>query len=210
MKYFKNKYRIDSTRLENWNYGSEGMYFITITTKKREPFFGEIINKKMHLTELGSIAEMEWINTPMIRPNMNLKLGEFVVMPDHFHGIILIGENEFNFNSGWGIGDAQKMTGKIYETPNDSVLRDAKHSICNDKKIEIYSPKNKFGPQKNNVSSICRGFKSAVTTYARINNLRFDWQERFHDKIIRSHEEYLRTSKYIIDNPSKWGNKPKK
>ena len=54
------------------------------------------------------------------------------------------------------------------------------------------------------LASIMRGFKSAVTTFARKNDLPFDWQPRFHDHIIRNEIEYNRISNYIINNPSKW------
>ncbi len=58
--------------------------------------------------------------------------------------------------------------------------------------------KNIFGPQKHNVSSIIRGFKSSVTTYARKNNLPFNWQSRFYDHIIRNNDELNRIRKYIM------------
>ena len=50
----------------------------------------------LNSTEIGNIAHDEWFNTPHLRPDMNLELGEFVVMPNHIHGIICIGENEYN------------------------------------------------------------------------------------------------------------------
>ncbi len=56
MEKFKSKYRIPSARLINWDYGSEGMYFITICTKNREHFFGEIRNGEMQLSEIGAIV----------------------------------------------------------------------------------------------------------------------------------------------------------
>src|SRR6478609_8384557 len=96
MDKFKNKYRIPSTRLQNWNYGAMGSYFITICTKNRDHFFGEIVEKEMHLNDIGKKVEEEWLKTLELRPDMNLELGNFVVMPNHFHGILIIGENEFN------------------------------------------------------------------------------------------------------------------
>ena len=95
---YQNKYRIASARLKNWNYASSASYFITICTANREHYFGEIIEQKMNLSVLGNIVEQEWIKTIALRPDMNLSLGEFVVMPNHFHGIIFIGENEYNRN----------------------------------------------------------------------------------------------------------------
>jgi putative transposase len=50
----------------------------------------------MILSEIGKIVEQEWLKTPDMRPDMNLQLGEFAIMPNHFHAIILIGDNKYN------------------------------------------------------------------------------------------------------------------
>ena len=86
---FKNKFRIKSTRLPNWDYSSNGAYYITICTKKRECFFGEIINGKMALSEIGKTVKKFWYEIPKYFGNVILD--EFVVMLDHVHGIIIIG-----------------------------------------------------------------------------------------------------------------------
>ena len=96
MDKFQNKYRIASARLQHWDYGSPGLYFITVCTKNRKHYFGEISNDEMILNDLGFFVQSEWIKSPEIRPDMNLELGEFVVMPNHFHGIMIIGDNAFN------------------------------------------------------------------------------------------------------------------
>ena len=155
------------------------MYFITICTADRECYFGQIADGKMHPSELGKIAETEWFKTIELRPDMNLELGEFVVMPNHIHGIIIIGSNQYN---------------------NDDTMnggRDAMHGVST--KIQ-----NKFGPQSKNLASIIRGYKSAITTYARKNKILFQWQSRFHDHVIRSMDDYYRISNYIINNPAQW------
>jgi putative transposase len=65
--------------------------------------------------------------------------------------------------------------------------------------------KNKFGPQKNSLSSIIRGFKSSVTKICNELNLNdFKWQERFYDRIVRNSDELDRIRQYIINNPLKW------
>jgi REP element-mobilizing transposase RayT len=61
-----------------------------------------------------------------------------------------------------------------------------------------------FGPQSKNLASILRGYKSAVTTYARKNNIELEWQPRFHDHNIRNQGEFERISNYIRNNPEKW------
>jgi putative transposase len=182
---FNNKYRIPSARLQNWNYANEAMYFVTICTKNKENYFGKIVNTNndtnaiLQPTEIGKIAQIEWYKSIEMRPDMNLEFGEFVVMPNHIHGIIMIGANKFN---------------------TSLERRDAMHGVS----TNANEFKNKFTPQSKNLSSIIRGFKSAVTTYARKNSIEFDWQTRFHDHIIRSNDAYQRISNYIINNPRKW------
>lgn len=96
MSLFKNKYRTESCRMKNWNYGWNAPYFITVLNKKTHRFFGNIQRSEMILSDIGKIVEKEWLKTPEIRPDMNLELGEWVIMPNHFHAIISIGKNEFN------------------------------------------------------------------------------------------------------------------
>ncbi len=88
---FKNRYRIKSARLKGYDYSSNGAYFITICTKNREPFFGEIIDGEMKLSEMGKIANDCWEQIPQHFPFV--QLGEFVIMPNHVHGIVIIDKN---------------------------------------------------------------------------------------------------------------------
>jgi REP element-mobilizing transposase RayT len=136
---FLNKFRIPSARLPQWDYKNTGAYFITICTHNREHYFGEIEDEKMQLSSIGKIVETEWLKTPEIRPDMNLKLDEFVVMPNHFHGILIIGDNKFNkpirggIDDGRGSGDAMHgiSTTPIITAPfawqprfHDHIIRD--------------------------------------------------------------------------------------
>lgn len=179
---YKGKYRVDSSRLRYWDYASSGIYYITICTKKRVPFFGNIKNGRMLLSELGTIANAEWVKTFEIRKDMNLTMGEYVVMPDHFHAIVIIGKNDYNSSS-------------VDELDDNG--RDAMHCVS--------TYKNKFGPQSKNLASIVRGFKSAVTTIARKKGKEvFAWQERFYDRIIKDEEDFYYTSNYIANNPKNW------
>ena len=82
---FNNKYRVPTARLQNWNYANEAMYFITICTKNKENYFGKIVLEtqciaSLRPTEIGLMAHSEWYKTIELRPDMNLELGEFVVM----------------------------------------------------------------------------------------------------------------------------------
>jgi len=85
---FREKYRVPSSRLKNYNYGQNGAYFVTITTAGRENFFGEIQNGKMILSEMGKMAEKYWYEIPRHFPFV--RLDAFVVMPNHIHGILWI------------------------------------------------------------------------------------------------------------------------
>jgi putative transposase len=131
----------------------------------------------MKLSPIGEIAQSEWVKTLEIRLDMNLKLGEFVVMPDHLHGIIIIGENPYN-------------TG-----------RDAMHCVS----TAFHNGQNQFAPQSKNLASIIRGFKMGVTKHARLINPKFEWQPRYYDNIIRNEQSFNAISQYIRDNPLRWG-----
>ena len=89
---YQNKYRIPSARLQTWDYADEGSYFITICTKNRRHFFGDVMDGKMVLTNAGVIADILWHEIK--HHNKNIQLGEFIVMPNHIHGILILdGEN---------------------------------------------------------------------------------------------------------------------
>ncbi len=88
MTLFANKYRIESVRLKGWDYSSNGAYYITICVKNRKCVFGKKTNGKLILSDLGKTAENCWREIPRHFPFVNLD--EFVIMPNHIHGIIII------------------------------------------------------------------------------------------------------------------------
>lgn len=85
------KYRIESSRLKNWDYTTSWWYYVTINTKNHVEWFGEVQNKKMYLNEIGKIVEKEWLKTEEIRKH--IELDHYIVMPNHIHGIIIIKES---------------------------------------------------------------------------------------------------------------------
>jgi REP element-mobilizing transposase RayT len=193
---FQNKYRIPSNRAQWWNYNNNAGYFITICTANKERFFGEISNGKMHLSEIGKIAEIEWLKTTDLRPDMNLLLGEYAIMPNHFHCIIIIGKNKYNTYKSTVVATQCN----IVETQCNIVETQCIASLRRQQQP------NKFGPQSKNLASIIRGFKIGVTTNARKIQPLFTWQTRFYDRIIRDSEEYQRIADYILNNPANWQN----
>ena len=95
---FKGLYRNETFRAQWWNYNRNGAYHITICTDNRTHYFGEIKNGKMHLSEIGKLAQQFWLEIPQHFPH--IKLDEFVVMPDHFHGILISNGCKTNKNRG--------------------------------------------------------------------------------------------------------------
>ncbi len=203
---FQNTYRIPSARLPGYDYGQNGSYFITICTRNKEPYFGEIVEIKNGNIEGqnenketqngnsdGQNGNKETQNIASLQPSLLgfiadefwkripehfsfIILDEHIVMPDHLHGILHI----------------CKSVHDIVETQYF-----ASHEIEPDFK-------NKFGPQSQNISSVIRGYKAGVKSVATTNEIDFQWQSRFHDHIIRSNEELKRIRSYIMDNPANW------
>ena len=87
-----NKYHRHSLRIKKYNYSLPGAYFITICTYRKENILGYIIDGKIKLNVLGKITEREWLKTFQIREN--IQSDKFIVMPNHFHGIIVLTDNK--------------------------------------------------------------------------------------------------------------------
>lgn len=166
---FQNKYRIASARLLNWDYGWNAADFVTICTQNRECSFGDIVHK-MRLSVIGEMAKKYWLEIPQHFPFVHL--GEFVVMPNHVHGIIVIDKLD---KRGDGCDGVVGGVGFV-ETPNIAYLQQQ----------QPQQSKNKLGPQSQNLASIISGFKIGVTKNAKIIEPNFAWQPRFHDHIIGS------------------------
>lgn len=191
MEKFRNKYVIKSARLENYDYSQNGMYFVTICTKDREEFFGEIVNGKMILNEVGKIAQKCWQEIPKHFPFV--KLDRFVVMPNHVHGIV-----EIN----WNIVGESTETQDIPRVEMQNIRKVETQNFASLQADGQY--KNKFCPQSRNLASIIRGFKVGVKKYMTINEIYFAWQPRFYDHIIRNDESLEKIREYIIENPKMW------
>lgn len=88
IKSDRNLYRRRSMRLKGHDYAQAGAYFITICTRGRHCLFGQVVNSEMYLNEYERIVEREWLRNATIRPSVILD--EFVIMPNHFHGIVVL------------------------------------------------------------------------------------------------------------------------
>jgi REP element-mobilizing transposase RayT len=204
---FLGKYRNESARLHNWDYGSTAAYFITICTKDREHYLGEINDYKMQVSPAGAIANVLWYEIK--NHAKNIELGEFVVMPNHIHGILILNKNR---KDDANIGRDDAVIGRDVAVIGRDVAVIGRDVACNVPTITPsttgQSNKNEFmaaiSPKPNTVSSIIRSYKSAVTKYCNRLELDFAWQPRFYDHIIRNDESFQKISEYIKNNPSKW------
>lgn len=192
-RLFRNKYRIDTIRTKWWDYAGSGVYFITICTKNRAYHFGDIRDGIMRHSEIGAIAHRCWADIPLHFPFV--RLGEFVIMPNHVHGILIVDKS----NDGRGV-DPHSDVERHPVDPQDHA--DLQWAVQHPNAPRRSS--NRFGPQSRNLASIVRGFKTGVTKFARHHNPEFAWQSLYHDIIIRNDRAYAIISRYIRNNPKKW------
>ncbi len=80
-----------SIRLSNYDYASRGVYFVTICTHDRQKLFGYIADGVMRINDIGGIVCQEWLRSEHIR--CEIQMDEWVVMPNHMHGIVIINNN---------------------------------------------------------------------------------------------------------------------
>ena len=196
---FQNKYRIPSTRLQNWDYGHHAAYFVTICTQDRECYFGEVVNGKMNLSGIGIIADILWYEIK--NHAQNIELGEFVVMPNHVPGILILNGNNDNDGNDNDDNDGNDNN----NNGNGNVETTHALSLQSQQSQQQTIGQKRFQNQgKNTLSSIIGSYKSAVSKHAHRLGFGFAWQSRFHDHIIRYEQSYQTISEYIINNPIKW------
>ncbi|OFY20395.1 MAG: transposase [Bacteroidetes bacterium GWF2_33_38] len=174
---FQHKYRIASARLQNWDYRWNAAYFVTICTKNRDNYFGKIVNQKMELSNVGLLANVLWFE--INNHSENIELGEFVVMPNHVHGILI-------FNN--DISDGSNV--------------ETRHALS--LQTQTIGQMRFQNQGKNSLSSIVGAYKSAVTKHANRLGFDFAWQTRFHDHIVRDAKSFEKIQHYIYNNPLNW------
>ena len=180
-------HRRRSIRLKGYDYTQPGAYFVTICTHQRQPLFGRVVDGNMALNAYGEIVREEWFRTAQVRPYVELFKDEFVVMPNHIHGIIwIVARDDAPDMTHRAVGAQRRCAPTINTQPR--------------------------GVTPNNVTprslgAIVRGFKSAVTK--RINALRGTpgapvWQRNYYEHIIRDERALDAIRRYIAANPLRW------
>ena len=166
------------TRLKGCDYSQGGWYFVTFCVKNCEYLLGDIANEEIRLSEIGRMAQKCWLEIPDHFPCVILD--EFIVMPNHIHGIIVVGDNALQ---------NKDFCSAIVGNNNYCSL-----------------PQQPWQKQwARSLSSIVRGFKIGVTKWCRQNNNQhFVWQKSFYDHIIRHEKSLFKIRNYIVSNPSKW------
>ena len=180
MKYDPAKHHRRSIRLKGYDYTSPGAYFITICTHQRRCLFGNILDKTMKLSGIGLLAQACWQRLPHHCPNVTLD--EFIVMPNHIHGILFLDNGSFRDLA-----------------PAQGVLEGSKEPQLNAMSQQT--------PKSGSLGAIIRSFKSV--TSRRIGQFRDPpdcpvWQRNFYEHIIRNEAALHQIRHYIQTNPQFW------
>ena len=195
-KYDPTRHHRRSIRLRGYDYAQPGGYFVTICTYNREPLFGHVENGEMVLNEYGEMVRDEWFRSAEIRGEIELFPDEFVVMPNHIHGIVWIVKTDEP--AGYG-ENARPTVGAHGRAP--TVVRATGRSP-----LQI-PPARPRGPAARSLGSFVAGLKSAVTK--RINEIRGTpgapvWQRNYYEHVIRNDDALNRIRAYIETNPLRW------
>jgi len=165
-----------SIRLKGYDYSSPGAYFITICALEKDDFFGKIEKGCMILNEFGRITEFVWNDLPNHNPHISLDA--HVIMPDHFHGIIIIGDHRVGAGSEPAPTNTAraKIPAKIHGLPE--IVR----------QFKTFSAR-RINESRKSDETLCSKHATPV------------WQRNYYEHIIRSGYEIERIRKYIYDNP---------
>jgi len=172
-----------SIRLKGYDYRQAGGYFVTLVTQGRERLFGEVVNETMVLNDFGKIAAETWLWLETQYPYV--ALGKWVVMPNHFHGIIFILDD---VDDGDGRGGSRSAPTAPRSAPT------APQSITDMVK-------------RKPLGRLIGAFKTVSTKHinlARQTEGAIVWQRNYYEHILRNETELDRVTRYIASNPVRW------
>lgn len=165
-----------SIRLKEYDYTQSGAYFVTIVTYQREHLFGKVVNGVMRLNDWGEIARREWFKTAELRPYVELFEDEFVVMPNHAHGII------------WNDGNVRAVVGaERRSAPTTALTQPNVTAGSLGAIVRAYK------------SAVTYAINAARQTRGMVV-----WQRNYYEHIVRNDADLNRIRNYIVNNPLKW------
>ena len=203
-----------------WHDYNGGRYFVTFCTKNHELYFGDVVDGRMELSEIGNYALQCIEKIPEI--NDNVAVPEFVVMPNHIHMIVIIDnpierpddEQLSQFDQRlpqWDSptaknGNMMHDSGAVGLSYHGSRNHDShwEEPVIDDFQLDKNEEMQRRSHCCGRLSRIVGQYKSAVTKYANEHDISFVWQPRFHDHIIRNWTEMNHIAQYIQNNPMKW------
>jgi REP element-mobilizing transposase RayT len=193
MPYDSTNHHRRSIRLKGYDYSQSGIYAITICCQGRECRLGKIENREMELNEFGKIASDEWMKLPERYPNITLDV--FQIMPNHFHGIIILRKTV-----GAPLAGAHDIT---HELPLVGAGLAPALPLANDSSWTGASPAPTIG-------SIVGAYKSLVANQClricKLHNKHMGklWQRNYFEHVIYNEKQYERIANYIVNNPVNW------
>jgi putative transposase len=204
MKYDPQKHHRRSIRLPEYDYSQAGAYFLTLCAWQRECLFGVISDEQIQLSPLGKIVQQEWYRSAQKRREIVLDEDEFVIMPNHLHGIVRIvdpvGADGIRPDDIRLDENRPDEPGPINGGASLAPLR-APGGATQPDGIHHTSLRRKG----RSLGSFVAGFKAAVTARARRElDIEGVWQRNYYEHIIRNQEDYERIRDYIQTNPLCW------
>jgi putative transposase len=198
MKYNPEVHHRRSIRLKGYDYTQPGAYFVTICTYQRAEIFGSVINGEMKLSALGEIVQAEWRRSAEIRKEIQIFDDEFVVMPNHLHGI--------NWIVDVGADAVRPETEKAHAMrPYVTDVRPHNERTLSAPTQNRDAHRASLRRTPRSLGSFIAGFKASVTSRARRElNMVGIWQRNYYEHIIRNDRELHNISWYIVNNPINW------
>jgi len=196
MTYNPEIHHRQSLRLKGYDYSKPGLYFITICTQNREYLFGDVSDGRMVLNAGGRIAQTCWLDIPNHFPHAILD--EFIIMPNHVHGIIIIKQSKQNTG-------AKNLSPPQKQSSDNNISSDNNFSPPQGLPENNISSGQQFRSPSGTIGSMVRGFKIGVTKWFRRNTVIYTvWQRNYYENVVHSEKNLTRIRKYIMENPLKW------
>ena len=176
--YIPNLHRRRSIRLKGYDYSQGGAYFITICTQNRECSFGDIMDGRMGLNDAGQMIERWW--NELMGKYPHIKIDAYIVMPNHFHGIIIVGAT---------------LCGRP-----EIINRQPHHQIGQPHRVAPTIGEIIDWFKTMTINEYIRGVKQHnwQPFHGKL------WQRNYYDRIIRNEKELNQIREYIFNNPFQW------